>query len=63
MKNLDLNAFGVQRMDTMELLVNNGGSPSQSSVGWLSDESQAALGDMVTQAGYFVYGFVVGFFD
>lgn len=64
MNSLDLNACGIQEMDALDLIGTNGGdSPSTCAVTYMTDEQKEALGDAVTVVGYFLYGFVVGFFD
>jgi len=59
MKNL--NAFGIQEMNAMELLEINGGNVPSSY--YMDDDVIAANGDTISVVGYFIAGFFVGLFS
>lgn len=60
MKDLELNNYGVQEMNVMELLKSNGGNAPVAS--YLTSDQIEAAGEAIRTAAGFVVGFISGFF-
>jgi hypothetical protein len=61
MKTLELEQFGVQEMDAVEVFESNGGN--QPAASYLTSEQIAAVGEAKRTIGSFIGGFIAGLFD
>lgn len=59
MKKLKLEQYGVQEMDTREIININGGG--QQTPAWLIGGDSAGAGKALEEGAYFVYGIFKGF--